>query len=236
MESRNNFARHLDPAVQKQLKVNYDAIAIDLSLDTQLDWISTVLLNRLYLYRSRGPPDLSGFMEKETLIIGPGEIKTDLSDYQECTLIIADSAIEKHSFAKNPDFIVTDLDSDVLKLEEYAKLGSTLLIHSHADNIEKIIDSIQLLKNRVIPTCQTESLEGITNFGGFTDGDRAAYFSHFLRSPMIWIAGFDFDNPVSKARTDMKRKYRKLTWAKKLLEELQQIRSRKLGNDNITYL
>jgi uncharacterized Rossmann fold enzyme len=72
---------------------------------------------------------------------------------------------------------------------------------------------------RTLGTTQAEPFEGIHNFGGFTDGDRAAYLADHLGATEIRTVGFDFDRPNPKDQpTDVK--LRKLAWARRLLEDL----------------
>jgi hypothetical protein len=60
----------------------------------------------------------------------------------------------------------------------------------------------------------------LCNFGGFTDGDRAACICAELGAKEILLAGFDFDSPSSKAGKSKDVKKRKLRWAKAILEIL----------------
>lgn len=121
------------------------------------------------------------------------------------------------------DLMVTDLDGDIeLQIRKNME-GVTAVIHAHGDNIDLIQREAKKFKGRVISTCQCEPPEdhsgSIYNFGGFTDGDRAAFIADHFGAEEIILSGWDFDEPSGKLfNKEVKRK--KLRWAEKLIERI----------------
>ncbi len=126
-------------------------------------------------------------------------------------LISADGAtsalLEKGSI--RPNVITTDLDGRVEDQIHASKKGSITVIHAHGNNIPLLNRYVSKFRNRLGST-QVEPRRGVYNFGGFTDGDRAAFLSVELGANMLVLAGMDFGDSVgtySKARSfslDMK--------------------------------
>lgn len=130
------------------------------------------------------------------------------------TKIVADSATKTVLNEKiKPDIVVTDLDGDIKSIKEAKKQESIIIVHAHGDNINKIKKHTQNL-NPVIGTTQTKPLKEIHNFGGFTDGDRAAYLAQEFGAQKLEMIGFDF----SKASSE---KLEKLKIAEYLLNYLE---------------
>ncbi len=84
--------------------------------------------------------------------------------------------------------------------------------------------------SRILGTCQTEPpLDVVYNFGGFTDGDRAAFLAEELGAREITLVGFDFGTVVgrwSKPRLKehspvWESKRKKFEFAKELLDWLE---------------
>jgi uncharacterized Rossmann fold enzyme len=61
----------------------------------------------------------------------------------------------------------------------------------------------------------------LLNFGGFTDGDRAACIFAGLGANELDLLGFDMANPSEKEGRDPETKRRKLVWADRILQELR---------------
>ncbi|MCL4451305.1 MAG: DUF115 domain-containing protein [Candidatus Thermoplasmatota archaeon] len=234
---KNNFSDSVDPAARRISDELYPRILDDLGLDRYLDLLSSTLLNTEFHVLRRKIPDLSRYIGRDSIIIGPAE--SDLSRVKindADIVIVSGSAVSTYTEKRLPDFVVTDLDGDLTKLTQYSRNGAICLVHAHGDNIEKIMHAFDLCPGPVIPTCQVESLGYTTNFGGFTDGDRSVFFAHFLGSRKIKLFGFDFNNPVVKAGADLEVKKRKMKWARALVSDLYQARLNSYGKENIIYL
>ncbi|HIH76460.1 MAG TPA: DUF115 domain-containing protein, partial [Methanomassiliicoccales archaeon] len=73
-----------------------------------------------------------------------------------------------------PDILVTDLDGYVDYEIEAIEKGALAFIHAHGDNLAKINEIVPRLTMPFVPTVQCKPFGNVYNFGGFTDGDRAA--------------------------------------------------------------
>jgi len=102
------------------------------------------------------------------------------------------------------------------------------VVHAHGDNIDKLKEYVPRLE-KVLGTCQTEPLDIVYNFGGFTDGDRAAFLAEELGAKEITLVGFDFGDVVGKwSKPHLKEhaptwesKRKKFEFAQRLLEWLK---------------
>ena len=128
-----------------------------------------------------------------------------------------------------PDIIVTDLDGKIDDIIQSNKSGSTLYVHAHGDNIDKIKKYLPQL-DKVIATTQTNPIGLVENYGGFTDGDRAIHIAVYaLNMKKIILAGMDFGKYTTKySRPDNKNmieeaddvKKLKLSYAQRITGEL----------------
>jgi len=110
-----------------------------------------------------------------------------------------------------PDIVVSDLDGKHEDLLEADSLGSVILAHAHADNIEAVKSLVPKLKH-VVGTTQAKPLSNVYNFGGFSDGDRCVFLAQEFGAKSIKIIGFDLDD-----KNVTPKKLKKLKWARKLL-------------------
>jgi|Deesub1362A_J573_1020465.scaffolds.fasta_scaffold00005_13 hypothetical protein len=164
---------------------------------------------------------------KITNIFGAGPSLEKIKSFPSSPIIAADGAtsylLEKKVI---PDIIVTDLDGEISDLMKANELGSILFIHAHGDNITSIRKHAEKFKN-CIPTTQATPLEGVYNFGGFTDGDRAVFIADHFRAKKIVLYAMDFGKEIGRYSFTKypEMKIKKLNWAKKLISYLAQQRS-----------
>jgi len=113
------------------------------------------------------------------------------------------------------------LDGDLKAIKEANTKGTITVVHAHADNIPLLKEFVPKLKGP-IGTTQTRAVGKIHNFGGFTDGDRAAFLAEEFNAEMIILAGMDFGKEIGEfsGKYDLERKIKKLRIGKRLLEEL----------------
>jgi len=111
-----------------------------------------------------------------------------------------------------PDAIFTDLDGATDRIIELNKEGTIIVIHAHGDNMPLLNHWVPRFKGNIVGTTQAAPLPRVYNFGGFTDGDRAAFAADELGASSIILVGFDLDDENVEP---MKRG--KLIWARKLL-------------------
>lgn len=110
------------------------------------------------------------------------------------------------------DAIFTDLDGATERFIDLNNDGTIIVVHAHGDNIPLLKHWVPRFKGRVVGTTQAAPLSHVYNFGGFSDGDRAAFAADELGASHITLAGFDLDD---ENVDPMKRG--KLRWARKLL-------------------
>jgi hypothetical protein len=97
-------------------------------------------------------------------------------------------------------------------------MGSVTLVHAHGDNIETLQEHLPRFTQQLMLTTQTRPFDGVFNFGGFTDGDRAVCVADHFGARTIRLVGFDFDRPTVKEGKDVAVKKRKLAWARRIIE------------------
>ncbi len=121
-----------------------------------------------------------------------------------------------------PEIIVTDLDGRLEDLLQANARGSVVVIHAHGDNVLKLRRYAPLFVN-VIPTTQAEPFDGVRNFGGFTDGDRAVFLAEHFKAREIYLYGMDFHSEVGRYSfsRDSEVKRKKLLWAERLIRLLE---------------
>lgn len=97
-----------------------------------------------------------------------------------------------------PDVVVTDLDGSPEHILESSENGSTIVVHAHGDNLDRIINLVPCLMGKILGTTQTYPITPLENYGGFTDGDRALCMFEELGFPIIMLAGMDFGDRVGR--------------------------------------
>ena len=161
---------------------------------------------------------------KSCIIIGPcfDSVATDeiLSDEDNASALIATVGEGTENFFDSgnvPGMIFTDLDSypesELLACEK----GSIVFIHAHGDNIYLLKEWVPRFPRNVVPTCQCRPIQGINNWGGFTDGDRAYCTLRHFQAQTIRLIGFDFRKPCGRKNVSAAVKMKKLEWAEKII-------------------
>lgn len=125
-----------------------------------------------------------------------------------------------------PDIVVTDLDGDARALAEVASLGVAIVVHAHGDNIHKL-DVVRQL-HCCAGTTQTTPIRHVQNYGGFTDGDRAAFLASWFGARRIILCGMDLAGPVTGWSNSTPEKPHKLQAAARLLEWMAEFTQSKL--------
>lgn len=111
-----------------------------------------------------------------------------------------------------PDAVFTDLDGATDEFLAMNREGTIIVIHAHGDNIPLLCSWVPRFTGPVVGTTQARPSPPLHNFGGFSDGDRAAFAADALGAVRIVFAGFDLDDQDVDF---MKRA--KLAWARRLL-------------------
>ncbi len=202
----------------------YDEICEEFGYDKRKDLESARLLAGLVAGRSKQAlAEVSrGFPESVQICGGgPNLVEEVSSTKMEGYIVAADSATSTLlELDVVPDMIVSDLDGIVEDQIELNASGSVVFVHAHGDNRPAIRRHVPLFSGRLVGTCQCPPPPSLFNFGGFTDGDRAACICAALGASTIVLKGFDFDTPSEKAGARRDIKMRKLGWARKILDHL----------------
>lgn len=202
----------------------YKRIANRLKLDERADEGAAKILNDIL-----PKPDLKIFSDliggRECVVFGAGpSLDEDLSRLRRAgflnkLLIAADGATSAVLKYRNPEIIVTDLDGTIADQFQAWQRGAWVVMHAHGDNVTQVREIAHTLKERVVGTTQTKPFDKLQNFGGFTDGDRAAFMTHELGASKIYLAGMDLGREIGRhsGDKDIKRKHIKLEICKELL-------------------
>ncbi len=180
------------------------------------------------------PPRLEGLVEKvrgkECVVLGAGpSLEEDLlrlrrSGRLNSTLLSADGATSAVMEFRTPEIVVTDLDGRVEDQEEAWERGAWLVVHVHGDNWRVVREFLgkRGRNERLLGTTQVKPVGRLLNFGGFTDGDRAAFLAWELGASRIYLAGMDLGEEVGKysGRKGGTRKREKLRICGELLSWL----------------
>jgi len=131
--------------------------------------------------------------------------KLERRGWMDKLLISADGATSAQLKYRPPDIIVTDLDGNVGDQLDAWSHGSWLVLHAHGDNLDQIRKVAPKIDKRVLGTTQVEPFGKLFNFGGFTDGDRAAFMAHELGASKIYLAGMDLGQRIGRHSGDKDR-------------------------------
>lgn len=118
------------------------------------------------------------------------------------------------------DCVVTDLDSAPEQAVALAREGTPVVAHAHGDNVPAVEEyGPRLAEGALVPTTQAAPVGPVRNFGGFTDGDRAAFLADHLGADDLVFPGWNVEDPAVGPM-----KARKLVWAERLLYWLERRR------------
>ena len=123
------------------------------------------------------------------------------------------------------DLLVTDLDKNPGTARALTRAGIPVAAHAHGDNLPLVEEWVPRCDpDHLLATTQAAPVDAVYNFGGFTDGDRAAFLADDLGAAALRFVGWDFDDPDVSAP-----KARKLAWAERLLHLLERRRGERFG-------
>jgi uncharacterized Rossmann fold enzyme len=202
----------------------YTKIVERLGLDPKADLESAKVLDSIL-----PEPDITEVKKlvygKDCIVLGAGpSLEEDLKKLEskgwiDKSIVSADGATSALLRYRPPDIVVTDLDGNVRDQFMAWERGSWLVLHAHGDNMDKIREVAPKIDVCVLGTTQVEPFGNLFNFGGFTDGDRAAFMAHELGASRIYLAGMDLGTEIGgySGDKDIKRKIVKLSICKELL-------------------
>ncbi|ELY38297.1 6-hydroxymethylpterin diphosphokinase MptE-like protein [Natronorubrum tibetense] len=123
------------------------------------------------------------------------------------------------------DCMVTDLDKNPDTVRRLTDAGVPVAVHAHGDNLPAVRAVVPDCTDEfVLPTTQAAPRGPVENFGGFTDGDRAAFLADHLGAARLVFVGWDLDDPTVEPT-----KARKLEWAERLLYWLESRRNERFA-------
>jgi hypothetical protein len=123
------------------------------------------------------------------------------------------------------DLMVTDLDKNPETGRDLTRSGTPVAAHAHGDNVPAVREwAPQFDADSMLATTQAAPRDAVYNFGGFTDGDRAAFLADALGAAELRFVGWDFDDPTVDGQ-----KAAKLRWAERLLALLERRRGERFA-------
>jgi hypothetical protein len=123
------------------------------------------------------------------------------------------------------DLMVTDLDKNPETARDLTRAGTPVATHAHGDNVPAVREWVpQFDADSTLATTQVAPRDAVYNFGGFTDGDRAAFLADAFGAAELRFVGWDFDDPTLTGE-----KAAKLRWAERLLELLERRRDERFA-------
>jgi 2-amino-4-hydroxy-6-hydroxymethyldihydropteridine diphosphokinase len=135
-------------------------------------------------------------------------------------LVVADGAAERCLAAGLvPDIVVTDLDGPIPSEVTANVRGALVVVHAHGDNVPALERWVPQFPRELAGSWAGPPERGLVDFGGFTDGDRAAYLAEYVGAPRILLFGFDFEH-VDVGEADPGVKKQKLDVARENLDLL----------------
>lgn len=216
----------------KDWEPKYEQILADFGFDRGEDERSAAFLSeQLTAMKDKiilaSDGDLMALLKNQKVyVFGEGPtLEADLDMFDGKGTIIAADGATSALMARNivPAIIVTDLDGNIDDQVKAVEMGAIALIHAHSDNRKQLKKWLPRFSGKVMGTTQAEPLSNLSNYGGFTDGDRAVFLADHFGAGSINLVAFDFlevgDRP-KKDDEDRKLKLRKLTWANLLIGTL----------------
>lgn len=170
------------------------------------------------------------FSNQTVAIAGGADSIAEAAECQaaaDADVVVAASVAADHlrEHGVSVDCMVTDLDKNPETAVNLTAEGTPVAVHAHGDNVAALAEWVpRLAHDAVIPTTQAAPTDRVHNFGGFTDGDRAAFFADALGAAELLLPGWEFDDPSVSAE-----KREKLRWAERLLYWLELRRGQRFG-------
>ncbi len=115
-----------------------------------------------------------------------------------------------------PDVVVTDLDGPVPSEVAAQSRGADVVVHAHGDNLAALERWVPEFSDGVIGSWAGPPGDGLIDFGGFTDGDRAAYLAEAAGADRLLLWGFDLTRAPEEEPAPLE-KLTKLRWARAAL-------------------
>ena len=171
---------------------------------------------------------LSGFEGATVAVAGAGPTlagEAEAAAGADCVVAASSAARTLQDVGIEVDLAVTDLDGAPERLAGMSHGGTPVTVHAHGDNVDALERWVpEFAADRLLPTTQAAPSGPVQNFGGFTDGDRAAFLADALGAERLRFVGWSFDDPsVDEEKT------KKLRWAERLLYWLESRRGERFA-------
>ena len=164
---------------------------------------------------------------EKVVIIGAAVEKKEIAelDLENTAVIAADGSVGAMIDYEFLTCVISDLDGGQ-HIDLAAAKSQRFVLHAHGDNLtrwQNIVENWSRFKAppEIILSHQTnENMNGMHNFGGFTDGDRAVCFALWagVNVKQIELIGFSTKKVGAwSGTTNQDRKMKKLSWMKKIL-------------------
>lgn len=163
---------------------------------------------------------LAGFSGSTIAVVGAAPGLTNEIDAvatADCVVAASSAVTTLRDAGVDVDLAVTDLDGAPERLATASHEGLPVAVHAHGDNVDALERWVPVFADdRLLPTTQAAPAGPVRNFGGFTDGDRAAFLADALGAVELRFFGWSFDDPsLDEVKT------KKLDWAERLLYWLE---------------
>ncbi len=186
----------------------YREITSDFNFPPERDDESARLMHRLGRKKLLDCSVLERIISGKEVVVVGGAVKDKVEGE---VIITAGKAIMNwiKISGRIPDIHVTDMEEPDEILIQLEESGAVLVLHAHGDNMERVKSVVPKVR-KFIGTTQNMPFNRIYNFGGFTDGDRAALIAKRFNAKKVTLHGFEFRAGGVKGK--------KLRWARKILE------------------
>jgi 2-amino-4-hydroxy-6-hydroxymethyldihydropteridine diphosphokinase len=207
----------------------YQSIRLQFGYSTQKDQEAANMLSRMIKRKALATDILQKKIAGNPVMVigsGPG-LEKNIKFIKRNTKFVkivangaAQALIERNI---KPNIVVTDLDGNPSFLQKAEKMGSTMVVHAHGDNINRLKKLVPKFKH-IIGSTQVMPVQNVYNFGGFTDGDRCVFLAEEFGAREIVLVGMELSDHVSRYSkeviVDIELKKKKMKAGKRLLEML----------------
>src|ERR671930_2784716 len=208
---------------------HYQSIRQQFGYSTQKDQEAANILSKMIKRKALDKKVLQRKITGKKVVVigsGPGLEKNFgfIKKNAEFVKIVANGAAQVLIERKiKPNIVVTDLDGNPSFLQKAERMGATIVVHAHGDNIAMLKKLVPKFRH-VIGSTQVMPVENVYNFGGFTDGDRCVFLAEEFAAKEIILVGMEFGHPINRYSIEMVKnenlKKQKMKAAKRLLEML----------------
>jgi len=157
---------------------------------------------------------------------GPS-LEADADIARDADLVFAASTAVDRLAAEgvDADAMVTDLDKNPEVGLARTERGAVVAAHAHGDNGDLVDEWLPRYDAaNTLVTTQAAPVDAVANYGGFTDGDRAAFLADRCGAERLVFPGWDFDDPDVGGMKALK-----LDWAERLLHLLERRRGERFA-------